>query len=228
MENAENKHTRDTQPIPLNANQNQVDEEVEKVLWEQDQIATPRPFAVPRSEVVQEPRPRSASKGLWVVAILALVVSLASLALNAVLILKLLGARQFVVEGLDAAIAALDNLEGEGFHYEYHFVETMPFSGDIPFKQDMVFPFKGDIPINTVVKVPIDAGALGQFTIDVPINNSFYIDMEVPISIDQAFHVDTEIPLDMVIPIDVQMDDPMISNQLDQIQTWLIGLRESF
>jgi hypothetical protein len=173
MENTEYKHTRDTQPISLNTNQHQVDEEV---LLDQDQVPTPRPLAVPRNEASQEPRARTVSKALWAVAILALVVSLFSLALNAALILRLLGARQLVVEGLDAAIVALDNLEGEGFHYEYHFVETIPFSGDIPFKQDILFPFKGDIPINTVVKVPIDAGVLGQFTIDVPINNSFYID----------------------------------------------------
>lgn len=228
MEYTEDKHDRDTQPIPLNAGQSQVEGKVDKVLLEQDQVPTPRPFAIPRNEVVQEPRPRTTPKVLWVIAILALVVSFVSLALNVVLISKLLGARQLVFDGLDAAIAALDNLEGDGFHYEYHFVETIPFSGDIPFKQDMVFPFKGDIPINTVVKVPIDAGVLGKFTIDVPINNSFYIDMEVPISIDQAFHVDTEIPLDMVIPIDVQMDDPVISNQLDQIRAWLIELRGSF
>ena len=228
MDNAEDKHNRDTQPISLNMNQSQRDREVADALFEQDQVPTPRPFAVPRNEVNHEPPQRSTSRALWVVAVLALLVSFASLALNGVLIARLLKTRQFVVDGMDAAIAALDNLEGKGFQYEYHFKQTIPFSGDIPFKQDMVFPFKGDIPINTVVKVPIDAGVLGQFTIDVPINNSFYIDMEVPISIDQAFHVDTEIPLDMVIPIDIQLDDPMIANQLDQIRSWLIELRASF
>jgi hypothetical protein len=233
MQNTGDKHTHETQPLPLSASQHEVHEEA---VLDQDQVLTPRPFAVPQNELPPpernrysaEPSPRFASKALWIVAILALLVSLVSLALNAVLITRLLEARQMVVEGLDAAIAALDKLEERGFHYEYHFAETIPFSGDIPFKQDMVFPFKGDIPINTVVKVPIDTGVLGQFTIDVPINTSFYVDLEVPISVDQTIHVDTEIPLDMVIPIDVKLDDPVIAGQLDQIRAWLIGLRESF
>lgn len=194
----------------------------------QDQIPTPVPIVVPHSDFLERNRPGRPSGMLWGLAILALVISLASLALNGVLIYKLLSVRQPAADGLDAAIAALQNLEGEGFRYEYHFNQTVPFSGDIPFKQDLIFPFKGNIPINTTVRVPIDAGVLGTFTIDVPINTVFPVDLEVPIKVDQTIHVDTAIPLDMVIPIEIQADDPAIQELIDQILEWLLSFRNQF
>jgi len=241
MPNDENSLTRDTQPLPLPPLRDEAPEEpgaealAESAVSEtrppseQDDISTPVPFAVPSDKLEAAPRPqRSGSCALWAVVILSLVISLASLSLNAVLIYKMLSVRDMAVEGLDAAIAAVEKLGGEGIHFEYHFQETIPFSGDIPIKQDLVFPFKGNIPINTTVKVPINAGVLGQFVVEVPIDTNFPVDLEVPISVDQTIHVETEIPLDMVIPIDIQADDPAIQDKLDQALDWLLRLRESF
>jgi hypothetical protein len=246
MENNADKYTRDTQPIPLRQNQesqamgtDRVDETPDvpeasrrpsfvRAEVNQDEIPTPVPVVVPREELGIEPRPQRSSKVLWVAVILSLIISITSLILNGVLLYRLMSVRQTVADGLDAAIAALDGFGGEGFHYEYHFDETIPFSGDIPVQQDLVFPFKGDIPINTTVQVPINAGALGQFKLEVPIDTNFAMDIEVPISVDQTIHVETEVPLDMVIPIDVQPDDPLVQNLVDQVQGWLIELRDSF
>ena len=199
-----------------------------EALSDQDEIPTPVPFVVPSDNLAAAPRAQRPSRALWAVVILSLVISLASLTLNAVLISRFLGLRSMAIDGLDAAIAAVEKLGEQGIHYEYRFDQTIPFSGDIPFKQDMVFPFKGDIPINTTVQVPINAGALGQFVIDVPIDTNFYVDLEVPISVDQTVHIETEIPLDMVIPIDIRADDPAIQQQVNQILDWLLRLRGSF
>jgi hypothetical protein len=246
MENDVDKYSRDTQPIPLRQNQDsqamgpeRVEEKPEvpetsqrrsfaRAGVNQDEIPTPVPVVVPREELGLGPRPQRSSKVLWVAVVLSLIISITSLILNGILLYRLISVRQTVSEGLDAAIAALDGLGGEGFHYEYHFDETIPFSGDIPVQQDIVFPFKGDIPINTTVQVPINAGVLGQFTLDVPIDTNFNVDIEVPVSVDQTIHVDTEVPLDMVIPIDVQPDDPLVQNLIDQVRGWLIELRDSF
>jgi hypothetical protein len=244
MENGQDRN-QDTQPISfrrINANLPIEDgEAVDVDTWpqnangvvgdggivnEQDAIPTPRPIEI-ASPGEKPPRSGCSTRYLWIAVVMALVISCLSLALNAALIINLLSFRGLALEGIDAAIAAMDNLEQQGFQYEYHFNQTVPFSGDIPFKQDMVFPFKGDIPINTVVKVPIDAGALGSFTIDVPINTSFYVDLEVPISVDQTIHVETEIPLDMVIPIEIGADDPLIQGIVSQVQSWLLRLRAS-
>jgi len=246
MANDEHRSMRDTQPIPLPRVQGALGEKPvteaeeglapepaqrrppDRAASDQDGIPTPVPFVVPSDNLAAAPRAQRTGRALWAVVILSLVISLTSLTLNAVLIYKFLGLRSMAIDGLDAAIAAVEKLGGQGIHYEYRFNETIPFSGDIPFKQDMVFPFKGDIPIKTTVQVPINAGALGQFVIDVPIDTSFYVDLEVPISVDQTIHVETEIPLDMVIPIDIRADDPAIQQQVNQILEWLLRLRESF
>ncbi len=248
MSDESDTHSRQTQPISRQQiqrlRQEPPGEPVEEVLEEaldrrtpvanevgdtaQDHIPTPVPIVVPQGDYLQRSRPGRPSGALWAVAILALVVGLASLALNGVLIYKLLSVGQTAADGLDAAIVALQNLDGEGFRYEYRFNQTVPFSGDIPFKQDLIFPFKGDIPINTTVRVPIDAGMLGTFTVDVPINTTFHVDLEVPIKVDQTIHVDTAIPLDVVIPIEVQGDDPAIQKLIEPVLEWLRALRDQF
>jgi hypothetical protein len=198
-----------------------------ETLSQQDEITTPPPLTAYREKVEKEPHPRRASGTIRVVVGLCLVISLASLALNGLLIYSLLNTRKTAVEGLDAAIDAMDSFGGEGFHYEYKFEDVIPFSGDIPFKQDLVFPFEGDIPINTIIEVPITFA--GQtFTVKVPIDTSVSIDTAVPISIDQTVHVSTSLPVSLVIPIDVKPDDPTLQGLLSNVREWLVRLRESF
>jgi hypothetical protein len=159
---------------------------------------------------------------------LCLLISLTSLALNGFLIYRLLDARQTALEGLDAAIAALDSFGGDGFHYEYAFEREIPITTDVPIQQDLIFPFEGDFPINTTVEVPIEAGVLGTFLIEVPIDTSVYVNTAVPIHVDQAFHVSTTIPVSMTIPIDIQPEDPAIQELVGGVREWLMRLRQSF
>jgi hypothetical protein len=237
MENGKEGSSFDTQPI----SRGQIDEsrsmgpasaEQEAATggandsWSRGQDVIPTP--VPLEMQGEGSGSRFPSCAVWAAVVVAIVIGVASLALNFVLIVNLMNARQAAIESLDGAIAALGNFEAQGFHYEYHFDETIPFSGDIPVRQELVFPFKEEIPINTTVKVPINAGIMGTFTLDVPINTTFPVDLEIPVSISQTIHVETEVPLDMVIPIDIEPDDPVIQNLIDQIQAWLLKLRDTF
>jgi len=133
MPNDENSLTRDTQPLPLPPLRDEAPEEpAGEALAESavSGIPTPVPFVVPSDKLETGPRPqRSGSCGLWAVVILSLIISLASLSLNAVLIYRMLSVRDMAIEGLDAAIAAVDKLGGEGIHFEYHFQETIPLFG---------------------------------------------------------------------------------------------------
>jgi hypothetical protein len=193
----------------------------------EDGITTPLPIPRPRSEVRAEPRGRGVSAVLWALVLLSLLVSLASLALNGFLIYRLMAVQQKAVDGLNTAIAGLENLGGKGFHYNFHVQRTIPFSGDIPFKQDLNFPFEGNIPINTTVPVPIDAGLLGTFEIKVPINTNVRIKTSVPIHVDETIHVSTEVPIDVQIPIDIEPGEPAIQELISPIREWLIELRDS-
>jgi hypothetical protein len=191
----------------------------------EDTIATPPPL--PRASSVEQST-RRAPAALWALVIVSLLISLCSLALNGVLIYRLLAVRQTVVAGLDAAIGALDGLAAQGFRYDYHIDRVIPFSGDIPFKQEMNFPFEGNIPINTTVKVPIDAGLLGTFEVNVPINTTVRIKTSVPVRVDETFHISTEVPVDLTIPIEIQPNDPAIQGLIGPVRALLLELKEPF
>jgi hypothetical protein len=241
MANTEDRHIRDTQPISrhraepdqkvdspdIGAETESLDVaqegQAEGQPWAEDKIPTP----VPMDVLPGPPRPR----GSWLMrlaVIVALLVALASLALNVLLISNLLAARQTFVDGVDQAIAALETLNLEGFRYDFHIQQTVPFEGDIPFQQDLVFPFEGNVPIKTTVTVPINAGVLGTFNIDVPIDTNIPVDIEVPVHVDETFHVETAIPLDMTVPIFISPDDPAIQKLIGGLRDWLLALRASF
>jgi hypothetical protein len=194
----------------------------------QDEIVTPPPLPAQPFEMEPAPSPRRAVNLFRTLAALALILSLISIALNAVLIYAMLNIQQVAVNGLDTALDSLGDLGENGFHYEYEFDQDFPISTDIPFQQEMIFPFEGDFPINTTVEVPINAGVLGSFVVEVPIDTSVYVSTEVPVSINETFHVSTSVPVSMTIPIDVQADDPAIQSTIDGVRQWLIELRQAF
>jgi hypothetical protein len=196
--------------------------------WYQDQIRTPQPLAMPPDSGQRAPRRQRPSCLFGFLLGLSLIVGLVSLALNAFLLYALLDVRQAAMDGLDAGLNSLEKLEGEGFHYEYSFHDTLPVAVEIPVQQEMNFPFKGNFPINTTIQVPINAGVLGTFVIDVPIDTNVPVDVEVPIQISQTVAISTSIPLSMTVPIDVTADDPAIQSFIDGLRQWLLELRQSF
>ena len=187
----------------------------------------PIPTSSARVEAPNDSPPPRSLRVLRFMVGLCLIISLLSLALSAFLIYSLFGVRQTAVEGLDAAIEALDSFGGQGFHYEYPINQQIPVSADIPIKQELDFPVEGTFPINTTVEVPIDAGILGTFSVEIPINTSIDMKTSVPIRVDESFHIETTIPVSMTIPIDIQPDDPGMLKLLKGIREWLEQLRES-
>jgi hypothetical protein len=250
MPSTEDRHERITQPlVPLNHQEEQPEYHVPAppeaegeavdtaageaelddtlTLTDQDEIVTPTPMPIQRYAVRSEVPSRGAPCLLWVLVVTGLAIGLLSLALNGFLIYKLLSVRQSAVDGLDAAIAGLDNLAGQGFQYEYRLDQTVPFKGDIPFKQEFDFPFEGNFPINTTVEVPISLGIGPPIKIPFKINTTVPIKTSVPVRIDESFHVETEVPLDLTIPISIQPNDPAVRELLSPIREMLVELRES-
>ena len=158
---------------------------------------------------------------------LCLVISILSLALSAFLVYSLFHVRQTAVEGLDAAIEALDSLSQQGFQYEYPFEQEIPFSADIPIREELVFPIDGTFPINTIVEVPINAGILGTFVVEIPIDTSIEVSTSVPIRVEESFHIETSVPVSTTIPITIEPGDPGMQELLDGIRGWLERLKES-
>jgi hypothetical protein len=166
-----------------------------------DTVAPPPPL--PKATGA-ETGARRAPCALWVLVVLSLLISLASLALNGVLVYRLVVVRDKVVGGLDASIAALDNFGGKGFQYEYELKRTIPFSG---------YPLNGDeLSFEGIFHQhhgggADDAGLLVRSGEGADQHQRPH-QILLPIRLDETFHIETQVPIDLKIPIDVQPDDP--------------------
>lgn len=166
-------------------------------------------------------------KVLWLAMVLAGLLALTSLAVNAVLVARLLAIRNQMSEALNSASRSLDNLSGQSIAFDFPISQTINLETDVPLKQDITFPFKGNFPINTTVSASINLGPLGTQVINVPVNTTVPVDVSVPIRVDQTFHVKTQVPVQMKVPIRLSPNDPPFKEWLAQAREWLQGLRKS-
>ena len=165
---------------------------------------------------------------LWVVTFLVAILALASLAVNVMLVTRLLAIRDEASAVLLDASRSLDNLAWQGFAFDFPVSQTVNFEGDVPFQQDITFPFKGNIPINTTVSLPIDLGPLGTQTIRVPVNTTVPIDVTVPVRVDQTVHIKTQVPVRMNVPVRLGPNDPPLKDLIAQARDWLNRFRKYF
>jgi hypothetical protein len=165
-------------------------------------------------------------KALWVAMFLVTVLALASLAVNALLVSRLLAIRNEAAAMLDNASKSLDNLIWQGISYDFPFSQTISYEGDIPFEQDINFPFKGNIPFNTTVSIPIDLGPLGTQVIRVPVSTTVPVDVTVPVHVKQNFHVKTQVPVQMNVPIHLGPNDPPLKDLLAGARQLLDRIRQ--
>lgn len=165
---------------------------------------------------------------LWLATALVGLLALASLAVNAVLVVRLLMIRNQVSEALTGASRSLDNLAGQTIAFDFPISQTVNLETDVPLRQDVNFPFKGNFPVDTTVSLTVDLGPLlGTQVVNVPINTTVPVDVNVPIHVDQTFHVKTQVPVRMNVPIRLSPNDPPFRDWLALARAWLQGLRKS-
>jgi hypothetical protein len=210
------------------------------------QAISPQPTPIPRGaptppslpplrEVTTPPSLSSAQvrlersvRVLWMVMAAVTTLALVSLALNILLITRLMAARNQAAAMLDEAARSLDNLSGVGLSFDFPVSQTVNFEGDVPFKQDIAFPFKGNIPIDTTISVPVDMGLLGKQVVNVPVKTTVPVDITIPVHVEQTFHVKTLVPVKMNVPIRIGPNDPPLKDLITQARQWLTRIRQSF
>ena len=165
-------------------------------------------------------------QALWAVTLLASLLACASLAVNILLVSRLIGLRNGIADMLTSASRSLDNLSGQGIAFDFPISQTVNFEGDVPVKQDVTLPFKGNLPINTVVGIPLDLGPLGKQTINVPVNTNVPIDVKLPIHIEQTIHIQTAVPVRMMVPIRLAPSDAPLKDWIAQARAWLDNIRK--
>ena len=195
----------------------------------------PTPVPLPAAQVSTPPSLSSAQmrlersvRVLWMVMAAVATLALVSLAVNVVLVTRLLAVRNAAATALDDASRSLNNLSGQGLEFEFPISQTVNFEGDVPFKQEIAFPFKGNIPIDTTISMPVDLGLLGRQVINVPVKTTVPVDIVVPVRVDQTFHVKTEVPVRMRVPIRIGPNDPPLKDFIAQARQWLERIRRNF
>lgn len=178
---------------------------------------TPRPMPVLRPDTA---RARSLT------ALLALVIAGMSLALNLIVVTKLLQVRSQVDGALSSAIAQLETVCDPGSTpLTFPISQTIRFQGNIPMPQGLVIPFKGNIPFRTTIRVETFPGGP---VINVPINTVVPVDTQVPIPGNIVIPVDTSIPFRQDIPIDLCTEASPFHGLVDQLENELRTLQDGF
>ena len=162
---------------------------------------------------------------LWAAVAMATLIALVSLAVNVLLVARILMIRNGLVNTLTNASRSLDNLAWQGIALDVPISQTITFEGDVPINQDLVLPFKGNFPVDTTVSVLLDLGALGKQTVNVPVKTSVPVDVNVPVHVEQTVHIKTQIPVRATVPIRLGPNDPLFNSLLAEIRAALESIR---
>jgi hypothetical protein len=165
--------------------------------------------------------------------VLLVLLTLLSLALNGVVILGLLQARQVALDvrqtALDTVVDARSIITGVGndtFSYDLRVDQEIPIEASIPFDEVLTVPVDTVIPIDTTVTVPIDLG-ITTYDLEVPIQTLIPVDLEFSVPISHTVDVATTVPLDLDVPIEIPLAETPLVDYMDELDAGLARLEES-
>lgn len=156
-----------------------------------------------------------------VLALLALVVAVLSLALNLLLIQRLDQGRAVVIDTLDRASQRLNSLADVSFQQTVRVNQSFSVSGQMPLNQSMTVPISMTVPVDTSMNVNVTT-PLGPMSMPVKVNTNFPVNMQVPVTISQTIPYSMTVPIDFQVPINIRLRDlgiePAIKDAQDEIQ----------
>lgn len=171
----------------------------------------------------------------YVVALVLLaVLTVLSLALNGVILLGLVRARQIALDVQQVALNTVDDaraivvgVSDDTFSYTLEVEQEIPIATSIPFNEEVTVPIRTTIPISTVVIIPINAGLLGTFDVDVPVRTLIPVDLEFTVPISRTVDIATTVPLDVDVPIVIPLAETPLVDYMEELDTGLGRLEKS-
>lgn len=132
-----------------------------------------------------------------------------------------------ISDGLNQAIAELDEFGTSTLEFEVAVDESIAINTDIVIDRDFTFPINEVIPIDQTVDttIEIDTGLGFSVPVDVtvPVQVDVPIDLDVAIPINETVPVDVDVPIKLDVPINVNLADTELSTLAAQLAD---GLRE--
>lgn len=166
-----------------------------------------------------------------------LVLVLLSLALNVVILVGLLAARQAVLDMLDVGLETVSGLEDETFETTVNIKQTIPIQAQVPFRRELDIPIALNVPISDAIEfdetltVPIDT-LVGQYNVRIPIRTTIPLDLDVPINTNIPFIISDTIPIsttvdiDLAVPFAIRVADTPLVDYLRSFRETLLAIRQ--
>jgi EmrB/QacA subfamily drug resistance transporter len=108
-------------------------------------------------------------------------------------------------DGLDSAIAGLDEFSTSTLEFTVNIDESVKINTDFAIRRDITVPINTSIPINESFDTTITIQ--GPFGVDIPLDVTVPVDIDVPVDLDVDIPIDETIPVDVDVP--VQLDVPL-------------------
>jgi hypothetical protein len=151
------------------------------------------------------------------------VLTLASLAFNAMTIVELLWWRQYILTEITDTRAIVRGIGDDTFSYTFEVDQEIPVVASIPFSQEITVPINTTVPVNTTVVVPIDLG-FTTYRLSVPINTVLPVDIDVTVPVSQTVDIVTTVPMDIDVPMKIAIADTPLVGYLAQLDAMLADL----
>ncbi len=161
-----------------------------------------------------------------ILAVIALLVALLSLALNVYLFTRLNQARSVVLDTLASTSTNLDALPDYTFKSTFKIDQQFPVSGTMPINQSLMFPISMTVPVKTTVSPNVNT-PFGTMNFPVNIDTNFPVNMTVPVVISMTVPYSMTVPVKMDFPIEVKLRDLGVEDTVKSTQKQLDLLRSS-
>jgi len=160
---------------------------------------------------------------LWVLTVLVLV----SLALNAVMIYALLGARTLAKDQLVALADQLQKAEGQDLTFDIKQTRGIPVQAVVPIQKQLNIPINTIVNIDQVLNVPINT-PLGNTSINIPIKASIPVNTTVPVAISETVTISTTFMLDANVPVTIPLASTPFAGMIRDLHQQLLALSQKF
>lgn len=157
----------------------------------------------------------------YVAALIVLaILTLLSLAFNAIVILEFLQLRRAAHRVVTDARALVEEISDDTVSYTVELDQEIPISTEIPFSESISVPINTVVPIDTTVVVPVDL-RFTTYNLTVPIETVFPVDMEVTVPVSQVIDVTTVVPLNVDVPIEIAISETPLADYLADVNATL-------
>ncbi|HEX8692729.1 MAG TPA: hypothetical protein VF746_09935 [Longimicrobium sp.] len=135
----------------------------------------------------------------------ALVLALASLAMNGALLWRLRSPERLAAPAVDRLLTSLERSDAR-IPYQVKIPAGTPLHFDVPVDEVYTVKLRTTLPINTDVRVPLNT-PVGRRTITVPIRTTIPLRQDIPVRVVDTFRLRTRTQAEYVVPMEIRVRD---------------------